>query len=72
MIDVKNTVARLADIYRFRKTIEKDEHIEEVYLRFATVLEEKFNIINFHFLEADTTNKKIEIVYVNGTSYVIQ
>lgn len=65
MIDVKNTVARLADIYRFRKTIEKDEHIEEVYLRFATVLEEKFNIVNFHFLEADTTNKKIDIVYVN-------
>jgi two-component system cell cycle response regulator len=65
MIDVKNTVNRLADIYRFRKTIEKDEHIEDVYLRFATVLEEKFDIINFHFLEADTTNKKVEIVYVN-------
>jgi len=65
MIDVKNTVNRLADIYRFRKTIEKDEHIEEVYLRFATVLEEKFGLDKFHFLEADTTNKKTEIVYVN-------
>jgi diguanylate cyclase (GGDEF)-like protein len=65
LIDVKNTVNRLADIYRFRKTIEKDEHIEEVYLRFATVLKEKFNIVNFHFLEADTTNKRVEIVYVN-------
>ncbi len=65
MIDVKNTVTRLADIYRFRKTIEKDEHIEEVYLRFATILEEKFNIVNFHFLEADTTNKKVEVVYTN-------
>ncbi|MDD2698148.1 MAG: GGDEF domain-containing protein [Arcobacteraceae bacterium] len=65
MIDVKNTVNRLADIYRFRKTIEKDEHIEEVYIRFATILEEKFGLENFHFLEADTTNKKVEIVYVH-------
>lgn len=65
MIGVKNTVNRLADIYRFRKTIEKDEHIEEVYLRFATILEDKFGLEHFHFIEADTTNKKVEIVYVN-------
>jgi len=65
MIGVKNTVTRLADIYRFRKTIEKDEHIEEVYLRFANILMDKFGLENFHFIEADTTNKKVEIVYVN-------
>lgn len=63
--DVQNTVNRLADIYRFRKTIERDERIEEVYQRFAVILEDKFNIRNFNFLEADTTNKKIEVVYVN-------
>lgn len=66
MIDVKNTVTRLADIYRFRKTIEKDEHIEEVYSRFATILEQKFHIFDFHFLEADTTNKKVEVVFANN------
>ncbi|MBD3841747.1 MAG: GGDEF domain-containing protein [Campylobacterales bacterium] len=65
MIDVQNTVTRLADIYRFRKTIEHDENIEEVYKRLAVVLEEKFKLVNFNFIEADTTNKKTEVVYVH-------
>ena len=66
MIEVENTVTRLADIYKFRKTIEHDEHIEDVYRRFAFVLENKFNIKDFNFLEADTTNKNTEVVYVHN------
>ena len=62
--DVQVTVDRLADIYKFRRTIEHDEHIENVYSRFAHVLSTKFNIKNFNFIEADTTNKKTEVVYV--------
>ncbi len=65
MMEVQNTVTRLADIYKFRKTIEHDEHIEDVYHRFAYVLENKFKLTDFNFLEADTTNKSTEIVYVN-------
>jgi len=65
MVEVQNTVTRLADIYKFRKTIEHDETIEDVYTRFAYVLENKFKIKDFNFLEADTTNKKTEIVYVH-------
>ena len=65
IVDVQNTVTRLADIYRFRKTIEHDETINQVYKRFAMVLEDKFDIHNFNFLEADTTNKKTEVVYVH-------
>ncbi|MCK5293704.1 MAG: GGDEF domain-containing protein, partial [Arcobacteraceae bacterium] len=65
IVDVQNTVTRLADIYRFRKTIEHDENIEEVYKRFASVLIDKFSLDNFNFIEADTTNKKTEIVYIN-------
>ena len=63
--DVENTVDRLADIYRFRRTIEHDEHIENVYDRFAYILSKKFNIQDFNIVEADTTNKKTEVVYVN-------
>ena len=65
MVDVQNTVTRLADIYRFRKTIEHDEAILQVYRRFGMVLEDKFDIHDFNFLEADTTNKKTKIVYVH-------
>ncbi|MEA2018740.1 MAG: GGDEF domain-containing protein [Campylobacterota bacterium] len=63
IIDVENTVTRLSDIYKFKKVIEHDEIIEDVYIRFAVVLKEKFNINNFNFIEADTTNKTINIVY---------
>lgn len=65
MIDVQNTVTRLADIYRFRKTIEHDENIEEVYRRIAVILEDKFKLEDFNFIEADTTNKSTEVVYVH-------
>jgi diguanylate cyclase (GGDEF)-like protein len=64
--DVQNTVNRLADIYKFRKTIEHDETILEVYNRMAIIFEEKFHIKDFNFIEADTTNKSTEIVYVHN------
>ncbi|WP_298749841.1 GGDEF domain-containing protein [uncultured Arcobacter sp.] len=64
LIDVKLTVNRLADIYRFRKTIEHDEYINEVYDRLAYVLKDKFKLSDFNFIEADTTHKNVEIVYV--------
>ncbi|MEA3513560.1 MAG: GGDEF domain-containing protein [Campylobacterota bacterium] len=66
LLDVQNTVTRLADIYKFRKVIEHDENILEVYHRLAIILEEKFEIINFNFIEADTTNKKTQIVFVQN------
>jgi len=65
IVDVENTVQRLADIYKFRKTIEHDEHIDEVYQRFAVILENKFGIHDFNFIEADTTNKKTQVVYIS-------
>lgn len=64
LVDVKSTVNRLADIYRFRKTIEHDEHINEVYERLAHILRKKFNLTDFNFIEADTTHKDVKVVYV--------
>ncbi len=64
LLDVKVTVNRLADIYRFRKTIEHDEHINEVYDRLAHILREKFQLTDFNFIEADTTYKNVKVVYV--------
>ncbi len=64
LVDVKITVNRLADIYRFRKTIEHDEYITEVYERLAFTLRDKFKLSDFNFIEADTTHKNVKIVYV--------
>ena len=65
IIDVENTVTRLSDIYKFKKVIEHDETINDVYNRFAIVLKDKFNIQNFNFIEADTTEKNTKIVYIS-------
>lgn len=63
LIEVKSTVSRLADIYRFRKTIEHDEYINEVYDRLAFILRDKYKIKDFNFIEADTTHKNVKVVY---------
>ncbi len=64
LVDVKVTVNRLADIYRFRKTIEHDENINEVYERLAYILREKFKLTDFNFIEADTTHKNTNVIYI--------
>lgn len=66
LINVKNTVERLSDVYKFRKTIEFDETIEDVYARLAQVIRTKLQITNFHFFEADTINNEIKIVHLEG------
>ncbi|MEA2111044.1 MAG: GGDEF domain-containing protein [Campylobacterota bacterium] len=63
LIQMKNTVSRLSDIYKFRKAIEHDERIEEVYVRFAQVLREKFDLKDFNFIEADLISKENSIVH---------
>jgi diguanylate cyclase (GGDEF)-like protein len=69
LIEVQSTVSRLADVYRFRQTIEHDESIEEVYGRIINVLTSKFNLDDFNFIEANTTKKETEVVYIHKKLY---
>ncbi len=69
LINVKNTVDRLSDVYKFRKTIEYDETLEEIYTRLALVFREKLNIQNFNLFELDPINNKINVVYVQNKIY---
>lgn len=64
LIEVENTVTRLADIYRFRKTIEHDESLDDVYGRISDVLKNKFGLNDFNFIEADTTKKLVKVAYI--------
>ncbi|MEA1915338.1 MAG: diguanylate cyclase [Campylobacterota bacterium] len=65
LLEVKSSVSRLSDIYRFRNTIEHDQSMEEVYNRLANVLTTKFKLNDFNFIEADTTKKEIKVVYIH-------
>lgn len=64
LMEVQNTVLRLTDIYKFRRTIEHDEKIDEVYARIAHILRTTFEMKDFNFLEADTTLKNVKVVYI--------
>lgn len=64
LIEVENTVTRLADIYRFRKTIEHDESLDDVYSRISDILRNKFGLNDFNFIEADTTKKLVKVAYI--------
>lgn len=69
LINVKNTVYRLSDVYKFRKTIENDETLEAIYERFASVLRNKFELKDFNIFEADTIHDKITAVYSENSIY---
>lgn len=64
LINVKNAVERLSDVYKFRKTIEYDETIEDVYKRLAQVLKIKLKIEDFNFFEANTITNEVTVVHV--------
>ena len=63
LINVKNTVDRLSDVYKFRKTIEYDETIDDVYNRLAEVLKIKLDIKKFNFFEISTFTNKVNLVH---------
>lgn len=67
LINVKNTVYRLSDVYKFRKTIEHDSSLEEIYSRLASMIRKNLNIDNFNMLEADTRTGAVQNVYVSKT-----
>lgn len=69
LINVKNTVDRLANVYKFRKTIEHDENLEDIYKRLASMLKINLEINNFNFIEADTVTGKLENVYLSNEEF---
>lgn len=65
LVNVKNTVDRLADVYKFRKTIELDDNLDDIYKRLAFMIRGNLYINNFNILEADTRTGKISAVYIS-------
>ncbi len=63
LINVKNTIEQISDVYKFRKIIEDDESTDDVYRRLANLLISNFKIHNFNFFEIDTMNGKATVTY---------
>jgi len=69
LINVKNTVDRLVTIYKFRKTIEHDDNLDDIYKRLASMMKTNLGIENFNFFEADTRTGEAKTVYSNKDIY---
>lgn len=63
LVNVKNTVERLIDVYNFRKAIEYDKTLGQIYNRLAQIIKEKTPIEDFNLFEANTINGKITLVH---------
>jgi len=63
LINVKNTVDRLSDVYKFRKTIEFDETNDVIYERLAQILETQMGVDEFNFFEINTATSETVVVY---------
>ncbi len=61
--DVKSTISQLSDIYKFRRTIEHDIGIEDIYNRLVSVFKTKLNIETFTIIECNTTHKSTKVIY---------
>lgn len=66
LISINNTIDQLYSIYKFKQTIENDEELEDVYRRIGQVLQNRFGITAFSFIEVDVLQKSNRIVYTRG------
>jgi len=64
LYEAKTIIAELSDIYKFKKTIERDLTKSAVYKRIVDVLIYKYDIKNIAFYEVDDTKKTRELIYI--------
>lgn len=62
--ETKTIINELADIYKFKKTIELDISKEIIYNRIINVLKNKYHIHNFALYEVNSTQETRNLVYI--------
>ena len=63
--DAKETIEQLANIFKFKRMIEEDDTVEEIYNRLTNVLE-SFQIESFSVIGIDNTELKSFEIYSKG------
>jgi diguanylate cyclase (GGDEF)-like protein len=63
LFEAKIIIKELADIYKFKKTIELDNSKEKIYERLITISKEKYEITNFSIHEIDKHTKARTLIY---------
>lgn len=69
LLKTDEIVSELAEIYKYKKTIELDEHKIDIYKRFAYVLENKYGVSSYGIYEANTVTDSRELVFSSGEEF---
>lgn len=64
---VQSGIEQLYEVERFRKAIEKDQNIEEVYGRIIALLRTRWNLSDFNILEVNPQNKATVVIHSEKT-----
>ncbi len=73
LLNSQRIIGDLSDIYQFKKEIEVDKDKYEIYSRLGEVLNNRFRLKNFNFMEQNYQNNKTEIVYSkNNINYCVE
>ena len=63
--DAKETIEELANIFKFKKLIEEDLHVDDIFKRLIEVLE-NFNLTHFVIVGIDNTQQETFLIYQKG------
>ncbi len=63
LLDAEKVIVQIAEVYRFKKTIEFDTDKATVYKRLATILKNNLNADSFSFFESNSNTGETVCVY---------
>ena len=69
LINAENLIDRISAIYKFRRTIEHDEKLEDIYIRLAHIIKSNLNVTDINIIEANTKNGNLNYVYINKEDF---
>ena len=66
LISVQKNIEILGDINKFKKIIEEDSSLGEIYNRLIDIFENKFKLQNFKIYAVENNKDKINVIYKKG------
>ena len=66
LTSIQNNMEILADINKFKKIIEEDANVSEIYDRIIEIFEKKFNLQNFKLYAILNTTQELKLIYQKG------
>ncbi len=69
LVESREIISNLSNLYQFKKEIELDDTKEEIYQRLLQIFMNQFSLKNFTFVEIDMNNEKQTVVAKVGNMF---